>query len=263
MNIIKAPGISVNGIKITPEQINFEVQYHPSRSLFSAKYEAMQALVVRELLIQRAVDLNLCNYDKALENPDEIIDKLLDMEIDVPIADEKACKHFYKNNKKKFFTPPLFEAAHILFLASPSDDIAREKALERAVKALDLINKNPDDFKKIAKNQSACSSAKTGGYLGQITKGQTTPEFESALFDMQEGEISPTPIASKYGYHIIKVHKRIEGKQLPFDAVEEWIADHLKSQSWQRAFSQYVQLLAGKAEISGFLVKQSDTPLVQ
>ena len=261
--MITAPGIRVNGVTITPEQINSEVQYHPSESLFSAKYDAMQALVVRELLIQRAIDLDLCDHDQALENPDEIIDKLLDQEIDVPVADEKTCKHFYKNNRKRFYTSPLFEAAHILFIAPPSDDEARKEALEKATNALEIINKNPDDFKKIAKSQSACSSAKIGGYLGQITKGQTTPAFETALFDMQEGEISSAPVASEYGYHIIKVHKRIEGKQLPFDAVQEWIADHLERQSWQRAFSQYIQLLAGQAEISGFQLKQSDTPLVQ
>lgn len=50
-----APGISVNGILISPEQISAEVQYHPAPTLFDAKYEAMQALVIRELLIQEAI----------------------------------------------------------------------------------------------------------------------------------------------------------------------------------------------------------------
>jgi hypothetical protein len=45
-----APGIEVNGIKISPDEINAEVQYHPAESLFSAKYEAMKALVIREIL---------------------------------------------------------------------------------------------------------------------------------------------------------------------------------------------------------------------
>jgi peptidyl-prolyl cis-trans isomerase C len=52
-----APGIEVNGIKISTDEINAEVQYHPAESLFSAKYEAMKALVIREMLIQRAAEL--------------------------------------------------------------------------------------------------------------------------------------------------------------------------------------------------------------
>lgn len=261
--MITAPGITVNEIMISPEQINAEVQYHPAESLSSAKYEAMQALVVRELLIQRAVDLRLCDHDKALKNPDKIFEKLFAQEIKVPQADEDFCLRFYESNKKRFYTSPLFEAAHILYLAPPSDEIGRQAAFERAQKALARINKDPESFEKVAQTESACSSAKMSGHLGQITKGQTTPAFETALLAMQESEISAKPLASEFGYHIIKVHKRIDGDQLPFEAVREWIADYLKRQSWQRAFSQYVQLLAGQAKISGFQLKQADTPLVQ
>lgn len=260
---INAPSITVNGIKITPDQINAEVQYHPAENLFSAKYESMQALVVRELLIQRACALGLCKHDEAVRNPDDILEALFEQEIDVPEADLQTCERFYENHKKQFYTSPLFEAAHILYPASPDEEDACGIALEKAQKALKRIQQKPDRFEAIARAESACSSAKMDGHLGQITKGQTTPAFESALLDMQEGDISAEPLASEFGYHVIKVHKRIEGDQLPFEAVQEWIADYLRRQSWQRAFSQYVQLLAGQAEISGFKLKQADTPLVQ
>ena len=261
--MIEAPGITVNGIKITPEQINAEVQYHPAESLFSAKYEAMQALVVRELLIQRAVDLKLCTHDEGIKNPDKALEVLFEKEITVPEADEETCRRFYEQNRKRFFTSPLFEAAHILYPAPPGDEEARKIALEKAQKALERIKKKPEHFETIAKTESACSSAKMGGHLGQVTKGQTTPAFETALLDMQEGEISKQPLASEFGYHLIKVHKRLEGQQLPFEAVQDWIADYLQRQSWQRAFNQYIQLLAGQAKVSGFHLKQAGTPLVQ
>ncbi len=261
--MIAAPGITVNGVKITSEQINAEVQYHPAESLSGAKYEAMQTLVIRELLIQRATDLGFCKHDEAVKNPDETLEILFEKEITVPQADEETCQRFYEQNKERFFTSPLFEAAHILYPALPGDEDARKIALEKAGKALDRIIQKPERFESIAKTESACSSAKMGGHLGQVTKGQTTPAFEAALLDMQEGEISSAPLASEFGYHLIKVHKRLEGKQLPFEAVHEWITDYLQRQSWQRAFSQYVQLLAGQAEVSGFQLKQTDTPLVQ
>ena len=64
--MIEAPGITVNGFKITPDQISAEVQYHPAADLPEAKYQAMQALVIRELLIQRAASLGLCDHDSAI-----------------------------------------------------------------------------------------------------------------------------------------------------------------------------------------------------
>lgn len=257
------PNITVNGVEITSDQINVEVQYHPAESLFGAQYEAAHSLVVRELLIQRAVHLGLCEYDEAVKSPDDIFDTLFEAEIKTPEADEETCLRYYENNKNKFNTSPLFEASHILYLAHKDDESARQTALGKSQDALARIIKNPNSFSVIAKAESACSSAKNSGHLEQITKGQTTPAFEFALFGMKEGEMSKEPVASEFGYHLIKVHKRLEGKELPFEAVHEWIADYFSRQSWQRAFSQYLQLLAGQAEIIGFDIKAVDTPLVQ
>lgn len=261
--MIEAPGITVNGIKITPDQINAEVQYHPAQSLVDAKYKAMQALVIRELLIQQAVKCGLFAGDRDGEAPDDIIDKLLEREITVPEPDRETCERYYKNNQRRFHTAPLFEASHILYLAPPDDKAACEKAKASAEKALSSIRANPAIFEAIAQSESACPSGKTGGNLGQISKGQTLPAFEAALLSMQEGDLSPEPVLTDVGYHVIRLHRRIDGQMLPFEAVADWIADHLKKESWQRAFSQYIQILAGQAKISGFRLAGADTPLVQ
>ncbi|MDH5723473.1 MAG: peptidylprolyl isomerase [Alphaproteobacteria bacterium] len=261
--MITAPGILINGVKITPEQIDGEVQYHPAGSLPEARYEAMQALVVRELLIQRAAELGLCKRDEAIETPDAIIDDLLVQELSVPEADEDTCKRYYDNNRQKFFTSPLFEVSHILYLAPPEDNEARKEAKSKADKALTELQESPDLFESLAREESGCSSAKDNGRLGQISKGQTMPEFEAALLRMCEGELSTEPVETEVGYHIIKVHKHLEGKELPFETVQDRISDYLSCHSWQRAFSQYIQLLAGRAEISGFNLKLADSVLVQ
>jgi len=54
---------------------------------------------------------------------------------------------------------------------------------------------------------SDCPSKENGGDLGQIGKGQTVSEFENVLFRMQEGELSCTPVDSRYGYHIIHLRR--------------------------------------------------------
>jgi peptidyl-prolyl cis-trans isomerase C len=261
-----APGIEVNGIKISIEDINAEVQYHPAENLAAAKYEAMKALVIKEVLIQRAVEMGLCVRDEAVKNADSVIEDLLDREISVPEADEETCKRYYESNRKKFFTSPLFEVSHILYMAPPDVQDARAEALARAQAALARLRNSSaaqNVFAAIAKEESACSSAKDGGMLGQISRGQTMPAFEAALFQMMAGDISTEPVATEVGYHIIKVHERVDGKQLPYENVTDWIAQDLHEKSWSRAFNQYLQLLLGRCQISGFRLESAQSPLVQ
>lgn len=257
------PGISVNGVKISAEEVNSEVQYHPSSNLFEAKYKAMKALVIREILIQRAEELGLCVRDDVIDRPDEVIERLLEVEITCPDADEESCRRYYDNNRQKFVTSPLFEVSHILYLAPMDDDYARREAKLKADATLARLLSSADLFEEIARSESACSSAKDGGRLGQISKGQTMAEFEKALFSMREGDISLEPVATEVGYHIIKVHAYAEGNELPFESVFDKLREDLTERNWEIAFSQYIQLLAGRAKIEGFRFDGVTSPLVQ
>jgi peptidyl-prolyl cis-trans isomerase D len=61
-----------------------------------------------------------------------------------------------------------------------------------------------EDFATLAATYSTDSSKDNGGDIGWISKGATVPEFETAAFSMDVGEISE-PVQSQYGYHIIQV----------------------------------------------------------
>jgi peptidyl-prolyl cis-trans isomerase C len=261
--MIAAPGVTVNGIKISIEQINAEVQYHPSQSLADAKHAAMRALVVRELLIQKAIHLNICTRASAEGREDDVIEELLKDELTVPEPSMEECERYYAVHRAEYASPPIFEASHILYLAPPEDAEAREAALTRASAALDRLKDSPNQFSVIAERESACPSAKQGGNLGQISPGQTLPAFEAALAGMKAGEVSAIPVETDVGFHLIRLERRLDGEALPFKHVAGRVAEDLKRKSWYRSFSQYVQLLAAGSEISGFRLKSADSPLVQ
>lgn len=50
-------------------------------------------------------------------------------------------------------------------------------------------------------------SAKDGGFIGTVGRGDTYPEFEAAAFNLKKGEISEI-IKSEAGYHIIQMIQR-------------------------------------------------------
>ena len=67
--------------------------------------------------------------------------------------------------------------------------------------------KKQKQFDDIAKKESMDSaSAKKGGSLGYVIKGQMVDKFDKALFKLKEGQISDI-VKTEYGYHIIKADK--------------------------------------------------------
>ena len=79
---------------------------------------------------------------------------------------------------------------------------------------------------------------------------------------MKEGEITPEPVETRYGYHIIYLQRRKDGNPLSFELVERNICDYLRESVMRRAVSQYVHLLVGKASIEGIDLAGSETPAV-
>ncbi len=263
------PEIAVDGAAIPHAAIAREVQNHPAESPAEAWTEAARALIVRELLVHEAVRLGIeAQPDEDGEGRREteeeaLIRALLDREISVPEADDASCRRYYDKNLKRFRSADLFEAAHILFSADWSDKEAFAAAVGSAQSAIALLAKEPARFADLARELSACSSSGEGGHLGQLTRDQVTPEFAAALDRLNPGETTSTPVETPYGVHIVRLDRRIEGRTLPFEAVRERIAGHLKESVWRRAAAQYVSLLAGRATITGFDFGGAETPLVQ
>ena len=77
---------------------------------------------------------------------------------------------------------------------------------------------NPDRFESLARAVSDCPSASEGGRLGQVTRGDTTGEFEAALLSLEAGQTCPEPVRTRYGVHVVRLERRIAGKTLPVRA---------------------------------------------
>jgi len=261
--------ISVNAVTIPESEILAEAQNHPAENPGGALRAAAQALVIRELLWQEALRLGL-GFAPSVDDAgrreterDAAIRVLMDREVQSPSATEEECRRYYDRHPEKFRTEPLFEARHILIAAPESDKQARQGAREQAETLCRLLADRPDKFAALARGHSACPSRDQGGNLGQLTRGSTVAGFEEALAGMREGEISAAPVASRFGYHIIALDRRIDGRHLPYEMVAERIAAWLEASAWSKAVSQYISVLAGRADIRGIALNGADGPLVQ
>ncbi|MDE0410472.1 MAG: peptidylprolyl isomerase [Alphaproteobacteria bacterium] len=250
--------IRVNDRCIDEDAILREMQYHPAETAGAARRAAAEWLVIRALLLDRAEAIGMDTADEAAA-----IKAVIEREVDIPAPEEAECRRYFDNNPSRFRSPDLVEAAHILLPASPDDGEQRARAEALAGELIEVLSVAPERFGEMARAQSACDSKHNDGRLGQLSRGDTVPEMETFLFNLEEGQLSPVPVKTRYGVHVVRVDKRVPGRALPYEAVADKIADYLKEASWRRAFGQYVRLLAGGALITGFDIAAAESPLVQ
>lgn len=65
------------------------------------------------------------------------------------------------------------------------------------------------DFAKTAKQHSTCNSAKRGGELGEVKKGDLVAPIDKAIFSLAERELHG-PIKSQFGFHLLEIKFRMD-----------------------------------------------------
>lgn len=258
--------VVVNGRPIAEVEIAREMQNHPAADFASSRQSAALALAVRELLLQQAVAAGHlpAEYDAAdLTHQEEAIQLLLSEAVAVPHADDETCRRYWQANRGRFRSPDLVEARHILIAAAPDDQPSRDAAKAKAIELIAALGVDRSLFGSLALQHSACPSKDQGGALGQVTRGDTVPELETFLFNLEAGQLCPLPVESRYGVHVVLVDHCEKGRELPFDAVREHVASLLRQTAWRNGVRQYLQILVGQADIEGLDVAGAQSPLVQ
>ena len=251
------PSIKLNGVVLPPHMIAAEAQHHPSQTPAAAFQAAARALIIRTLLLEEAkrdaiaAEPELVAPGKRELDDEARIRALMEARIPVTEPGEDQCRASYDANPSRFRSPDLYEASHILFLAHPHDVEAYAGAVARAEAVIAELTRSPGRFAAIAREQSECDSRANGGRLGQIVPGETVPEFEKVLEGLEEGRISPAPVRSRFGAHVLKLDARARGETLPFEYVREQIESYLAERQWRRDVAAYIERLVGEAQIEG------------
>jgi peptidyl-prolyl cis-trans isomerase D len=145
-----------------------------------------------------------------------------------PSVPEADVEKYYTEHTKEFETPRQVRAAHLLVsVAQTGGSEAEDKA---RVKVADAIRraKGGEDFGKLAAAISEDPGSKTkGGELGWVKKGEMVPQFEEALFNLKQGEITAEPVRTPFGYHAIKVLEAKAESRKPLREVAPQIRERL------------------------------------
>ena len=125
-------------------------------------------------------------------------------------------REYYEDNLDRFVTNEERKSSHILIAID--EDTDNEAALNLATEIKSKLE--TELFDDLAKQYSDDpGSAELGGDLGWAETGLFVPEFESALFSMDVGEVSE-PVKTDFGYHIIRMDDIKSGEQQGFNEIE-------------------------------------------
>ncbi|WP_296599720.1 peptidylprolyl isomerase [Phenylobacterium sp.] len=247
----------IDGVEIPEALLAQEAQNHPGASAADARAAAGHALAIRALLLHRAIRLGLeatpevdgRGREETLE--EALIRELLDAEVEVAAPTHAECRRVYDAAPQRFRTPALSEASHILVEPRGDDDDAIHAARDAATRLIAALAGGARTFAELARDHSDCPSGATGGSLGQLRPGDLVAEVERVLAGLAPGEIAAEPVRSRFGWHVLRLDRRIEGRQLPFEMVEDQIRLHLESRAWTAAATRYVADLTAEARRQG------------
>lgn len=236
----------VNGKKITGVDYNLFIDsLNPQLKQYFGGEEmnkdVVNELVYQTLLYEDAIENGMDKEDEFIQVVEKTRESMLKtyalgkLLATVKVTDDDI-KKFYEDNKEAFKENESANASHIL--------------VEEEDKAKEIYEKikNGEDFAALAREFSTCPSKEKGGDLGTFTKGQMVKEFEDAVFNGEVGKVTE-PVKTQFGYHIIKVNEKNEGRDLDFDEVKDKIAEQVRRQKEQELYSKKISELKDKYQV--------------
>jgi peptidyl-prolyl cis-trans isomerase D len=170
----------------------------------------------------------------------------------------------YDKNASRYSNPEQRRASHILFKTDPASN---EQAVRAKAAAVLARARGGEDFATLARQNSADSSASSGGDVGWFGKGRMVPDFEQAAWAMSEGQISDL-VKSPFGFHIIKLTGSRPAGATPIEEARDQIRQQIafdkaqdlllkKSEEFSRKLSEQSSSLEGIATEMGYASKES------
>ena len=232
---------TVGGIAITEEEVNEFLRGLGQRGQAYNNPEGKKAilgqLVANKLLLLDA-RRNLYEAEPAFKaelaklRDNLLISYAADKAVESARVTDKDVEDYYNQNKERFLSDESVNASHILV-------DSEEKALELLAK----IKSGEISFEDCARENSSCPSGGQGGNLGDFTRGQMVPEFDVAVFSMEEGEVTETPVQTQFGYHLIKLNKKNAATIPAFEEIAGEIKQGLLGEKRQRAYESKINQL--------------------
>jgi len=165
-------------------------------------------------------------YDRLL------VQKYLSLLVKDIAVDDQEVADYYEQHKSEFLQTERVQVSQILLASEGQASGVLDK----------LKNASEEEFRQIARTESAGPEASKGGVMGVFKAGQLPSELEKVVFGLKEGEISRV-VESTYGYHIFRLDRKFEARLLTAEEAGPSIRTKLLEQKSEQAVSAHLATL--------------------
>ena len=253
----------VNGEPVTRSEFEYSFNKNNSEGVIDKKSvdEYVDLFINYKLKVAAALD---AKYDTLTSFKTEFA-QYRDQQVRpafVTDADMEAEAHkIYNKTVEQIGPDGMIRVAHILIRAQQQAPQSEWDAAKVRIDSIYNALKNGADFEELAKRVSQDpGSARQGGLLPFVQRGQLVKEFENAAYALQPGEMSGV-IQSPYGYHVIlmKERKMLEPFEYHHDAIVRYMEQrNVRDQVATQKVAQMVKDSNGKVTEEELLSKKAE-----
>lgn len=227
---------TVNGVPIAASRVDLLMKQRAGMG--QAESPEVRKAVIEQLALQSLVAEEALK--KGLDKSPEVQDQL-DLTRQSILASAYV-QDFIKNHK---VSDDALKAEYDKIKAqmSGTEYKARHILVEKEAEAKDIIaklKKDPKAFEKLAEEKSKDPGSKTkGGDLGWFDARSMVPEFSAAVTKLKKGEITPTPVKTQFGYHIIQMEDSRPMQAPPFEQIKGGLTQQVQQQDLKKQLDDF------------------------
>jgi len=159
---------------------------------------------------------------------------------------DRELRERYDREKEHYRLP---ERAHLREIVVPRPENASGMdAMQKRVDQIAADARVAPDFAKYASAVPESVTKEKGGDMGEVARGELLPDLDKAVFNSQAGLVLG-PIATKSGWHILKVESRLPSEVPAFESVKDKLRKDVSDETFQRDYKAYIERLRKDAFI--------------
>ncbi len=150
-------------------------------------------------------------------------------------------------NKRGGNSPLVIQQTHSRHILIKLSEIMSEKEGKLKMDNIKERLDNGEKFEALARQYSEDSTASSGGDLGWVNPGDTVPQFEKAMNELKDNQISQ-PIRTQFGWHIIQVIER-RSQDMSKEAARLKARQEIRVKKADEAYQDWIRELRDRAYV--------------
>jgi len=168
-------------------------------------------------------------------------------DISAPLRSPNGFHILKLTNKRGGNSPLVIEQTHARHILIKLSEVVSESDGKKKMDGIKERLDNGEKFEVLARQFSEDGTASSGGDLGWVNPGDTVPQFEKAMNELKDNQISE-PVRSPFGWHIIQVLERRK-QDMSKEAARLKARQEIRARKADEAYQDWVRELRDRAYV--------------